>query len=95
MVAEHGGLSINGLESVQGRIDYLEARDQSWDARLAMIAAALGNQVEISGAAVHPIPVPTLVQPGEKRGLLATTSRSGPTKPGSYRGHVTDFIIYV
>ena len=65
MIADYGGLTIKGLDSVEGRIDYLEAREQPWDVCLAMVAAALGYRVEITGSVVDLIPIPEISGQGQ------------------------------
>ncbi len=57
MIAAYGGLTINGLDKVDGKVDYLESRDQPWDQTLAQVAGALGYRVEITGAKVDLIPL--------------------------------------
>ena len=60
MIADYGGLTIMGINKVEGEISYLQIKNKPWDIALATVAAELGYRIEISGAVVELIPVKKL-----------------------------------
>ncbi len=63
LAADFGNYTIEGLDQVEGRIEFLELHDQPLDAALATIARELGFRVEIRGATVELIPARQLLAP--------------------------------
>ena len=61
LIADYGGLTIHGIDQVQGNIAFLRCDNEPWDVSLAKVANTLGFRVEITGAEVELKPITKLV----------------------------------